>query len=65
MASESEVLFSGGDEGRQKERGSSVPMAAESERQQREATASWQRARGIIPTSLICRVDFRPGLQTS
>ena len=35
MASESEVLFSGGDEGRQKERGSSVPMAAESERQQR------------------------------
>ena len=32
MASGSEVLFSGGDEGRQKERGSSVPMATESER---------------------------------
>ena len=32
MASGSEVLFSCGDEGRQKERGSSGPMAAESER---------------------------------
>ena len=26
------------------------------------ATSSWQRARGILPTFLICRVDFRPAM---